>query len=405
MTSPLSTIGVGILGTHVLWEDIETEIQKTLGVTAKFGENKTVKNIGDGIGFLSRICLIHPDWQNNSSELPQTFVVKIISQLPMIEVDGVSAVTLFLEQKSPLLLRVEIDTYNLFNKYGDNSFAIGKMLGHRYLDETNQAKGFFIMEYMGNNKPIGLFDNISIENCREVIKVIAKWQSVSLKQSAEFEKYETHFLSKTYGLDVAFKWCIQTVDGIRDIDHPKIKSMLQKLDEVVHHLCTEENIRKFDELPDKLKIKRVFGHFDLWSSNVLWDRKENGELSLKAIIDYQLGSLTNPIIDFLMFLVCNINADVRRSHTKQFLQDFHGYLSAEMDGQSPFTIEQLEDLYQRLFPIGVLLIYGMVGPTYLSLVEKHPSDSNRLLEVLEKKFIPTLQEVIDVHEQNKEPFN
>lgn len=38
---------VGLLDTHVTWQDVEEEMQKSLGTEARFGEGKKVTNIGD----------------------------------------------------------------------------------------------------------------------------------------------------------------------------------------------------------------------------------------------------------------------------------------------------------------------------------------------------------------------
>lgn len=37
----------GILETHVTWEDVEKDLQNSLGTKATFGENKTASNISD----------------------------------------------------------------------------------------------------------------------------------------------------------------------------------------------------------------------------------------------------------------------------------------------------------------------------------------------------------------------
>ncbi|CAL2043792.1 unnamed protein product [Caenorhabditis brenneri] len=83
----LYTTADGILGTHVTWNDVEEEMQKALGTTATFGEDKKVTNISDMKGFMSRIALIEPCWtgSTNGEALPEKFIVKISSQLPYIE--------------------------------------------------------------------------------------------------------------------------------------------------------------------------------------------------------------------------------------------------------------------------------------------------------------------------------
>ncbi|VDM65447.1 unnamed protein product [Strongylus vulgaris] len=80
----LYTPGNGLFGTHVTWEDIEKDMQKDLYTSALFAPNKTAKNIAEG-GFMSRIVLVDPDWQNEDKELPKQFIVKIITQLPMLK--------------------------------------------------------------------------------------------------------------------------------------------------------------------------------------------------------------------------------------------------------------------------------------------------------------------------------
>ncbi|VDM69659.1 unnamed protein product [Strongylus vulgaris] len=73
----LYTPGNGLFETHVTWEDIEQDMQRELKTKAIFGPNKTAKNIGDGIGFMSRVVLIEPDWQNQDKQLPKQFIVKV----------------------------------------------------------------------------------------------------------------------------------------------------------------------------------------------------------------------------------------------------------------------------------------------------------------------------------------
>nr|pir hypothetical protein E02C12.8 - Caenorhabditis elegans [Caenorhabditis elegans] len=76
----------GILETHVTWEDVEKDLQQSLGTRATFGENKRATNISDLKGFMSRIACLEPDWQNieEGKELPSKFALKISSQLALV---------------------------------------------------------------------------------------------------------------------------------------------------------------------------------------------------------------------------------------------------------------------------------------------------------------------------------
>ncbi|ETN82158.1 hypothetical protein NECAME_17779, partial [Necator americanus] len=79
----LYTPADGLFGTHVTWEDVEEDMQREFDTDAFFGPNKTAKSIGDGNGFLSMVVLIEPDWQSKDKELPESFIIKIVSQLPI----------------------------------------------------------------------------------------------------------------------------------------------------------------------------------------------------------------------------------------------------------------------------------------------------------------------------------
>ncbi|KAK5980687.1 hypothetical protein GCK32_021949, partial [Trichostrongylus colubriformis] len=70
--------GEGLFSTHVTWEDIQQDMQRELSTMASFGPGKSAKDIGEGKAFMSKILLIHPDWQpkNKNEKLPEKFLVK-----------------------------------------------------------------------------------------------------------------------------------------------------------------------------------------------------------------------------------------------------------------------------------------------------------------------------------------
>ncbi|VDO53622.1 unnamed protein product [Haemonchus placei] len=74
----LYTAGEGLFDTHVTWDDIEADMQNELRTVASFGPNKSVNDIDVSFqGFMSKILLIEPDWQNKDKELPKKFLAKV----------------------------------------------------------------------------------------------------------------------------------------------------------------------------------------------------------------------------------------------------------------------------------------------------------------------------------------
>ncbi|KAK5975291.1 hypothetical protein GCK32_014517 [Trichostrongylus colubriformis] len=116
----------GILKTHLTWEELQKSVFKVFGDHAEFGPNKNVKDIGIGNGVMSRICLISPDWQTEHKNLPRNFVVKICSQLSLVENKAIMENSdVFNEEMAKQMEAyvkrnhdVEVRFYELLKKYG-----------------------------------------------------------------------------------------------------------------------------------------------------------------------------------------------------------------------------------------------------------------------------------------------
>ncbi|KAK6045597.1 hypothetical protein COOONC_16898 [Cooperia oncophora] len=76
----------GIMKTNVTWDDLQESVFEAFGAEAKFGPNREVKDVGCGNGFMSRICLVSPDWNTKKDGLPQKLIIS--SQLPLLECQG-----------------------------------------------------------------------------------------------------------------------------------------------------------------------------------------------------------------------------------------------------------------------------------------------------------------------------
>ncbi|ETN71641.1 hypothetical protein NECAME_14158 [Necator americanus] len=194
----LYTSAGGLFETHVTWEDIEEDMQRELDTAASFGPNKTAKNIGDGRGFMSRIVLIDPDWQQKDKDLPEKFVVKILTQLTLNQfMAEMSKDTDFdssyineeymaaLEYQQKRLHNTEVTVYNHIMSLPEGKIPRVKIYYMRKFSESNPVKGYIIMEYKDNIKPVHIYQNVSIEAIKEVLRVKAVLEAKSLKFTEE----------------------------------------------------------------------------------------------------------------------------------------------------------------------------------------------------------------------------
>ncbi|KIH61947.1 hypothetical protein ANCDUO_07776 [Ancylostoma duodenale] len=189
-------------------------ICRTFGKDAKFGSNKDAKDIGFANGFMSKICLVTPDWQTNVKGVLEKFLVKISSQLSLIECQGMfgDVETEFskeefsrsLESAVRKIHNNEITLYKMLKKHNVSNVArpkstresIIKVYYMREFSEENPLKGFIIMEYLADNLSLHIFDNLTPDDILQVLCTIASLEAASLKFTDEDKAL---FISNMFG--------------------------------------------------------------------------------------------------------------------------------------------------------------------------------------------------------------
>ncbi|VDM69355.1 unnamed protein product [Strongylus vulgaris] len=281
----LYTPSNGLLGTHVTWEDIEEDMQRELDTVASFGPNKTAKNVGDGRGFMSRIALIEPDWQHKDKQLPEKFVVKIfVPKIRFVDCvstsydgnygrnvkkekheehfrqggaqngNGISAEACDLLFQSNFhcyqVHNAEINVYNHLLKLPQESFPNAKIYYMKKFSEYNPVKGYLIMEYIENIKPVHVYENIPPKSLSKVLRAKAVLEALSLRFTVGEKK---EFTNKPFTELFAPIFTEETVQSmvlaLRDFGTESIK---QKIDEMQKVLVDVIDLPWADQLADEL---------------------------------------------------------------------------------------------------------------------------------------------------------
>lgn len=95
---------------------------------------------------------------------------------------------------------------------------------------------------------------------------------------------------------------------------------------------------------------------DIWSTNLLWKKGDDG-LHLQAVIDFQVlvflvyfihylplqhGNLNTPAVDLVRLLGSCLSGKDRHEHWEGLLETFYGYLLEYLKGSPPpYTLEQV----------------------------------------------------------------
>ncbi|KAK6752038.1 hypothetical protein RB195_003453 [Necator americanus] len=192
----LHTAGSGLFETHITWDDIEQRIRKEKNLDVVMGSKKSIRQIGDGNGFMSRIGVVDADFQGDVKGLPSKFVVKMNCVLAGMEIaetvkerrgDNVDVQEVFdgFDDKVRNLHNREVNVYRVFSRF-DNS--ISKMplvyFAQDFTDE-NTLKGFIGMEWVDDVELRHIFHNVTPKELSGALRALAYNEAKSLQLTDE----------------------------------------------------------------------------------------------------------------------------------------------------------------------------------------------------------------------------
>ncbi|KAK6737761.1 hypothetical protein RB195_020081 [Necator americanus] len=412
----LYTPADGLFGTHVTWEDVEEDMQREFDTDAFFGPNKTAKSIGDGNGFLSMVVLIEPDWQSKDKELPESFIIKIVSQLPIQKfVEHISKeknienrfgspefmATLDKTQKK--FHNMEVTVYDHLKKIPKGVIPVAEVWYARRFTESNPLKGYLIMEYLNNIKAVHIFENVPLKSMEQVLRAKAALEALSLRFTSEEKKQFTANFTEVFADFYTEEAVEDVVKYFRDFGDKKFQEKINKLEKALPNLL---DFPAVERLADEIGMQRVLCHGDLWSMNLLW-RPSGDDLNLAAMIDYQLAHMGCAATDLVRVFSACLSGKDRQEHWEKLLEEFYEYLSEEVsDTKMPYTLEQLKESYRQSFPLCAFLIVPMIGPMFEMLCKNSEDEKQReFLGMATEKSECLLDDILYFHERNMKLTN
>lgn len=392
----LYTPADGLFGTHVTWTDIEEDMQRELDTEAMFGPEKTVRDIGEGNGFMSKMLLVEPDWQKKDRELPKKFVVKILTQIVLQKFTADAAeqnnignkyndptFMKFFEELQKRCHNTEVAVYKLLAKIPEGKITLPKIYCSREFSESNQLKGYIIMEYLESIKAVHVFENVTPKEVKQILrnKAVIEAYSIDVAENERAKLFEKPF-KDVFGCFFKKEVLNDMASLFRTFEGGKLADKADRLEKIIPDMV---DLDWADNLAEEIGMDRVLCHGDLWSTNILW-RPNGDELNLAAIIDYQIGHFGCSATDLVRLFCACLSGKDRRAHWEDLVEDFYGYLKEEVgDKRMPYTLEQLKEAYRRYFPMGSAMIVPMIGPLF-DAIFKSPD------EELRKKYMVTVME-------------
>ncbi|PAV57536.1 hypothetical protein WR25_04832 [Diploscapter pachys] len=408
MTSPSSKLvapGLGLLQTHIDWDDMQRLCESAFGTEATFGQNKSVTNISLGKGSCSRLALINPDWQNQQDkDLPKEFVVKIPSIMNMIEINTKKAedggsfwamgeeVENMWEKQCRKLLNTECTVYDVIKSTNSKNIKIPKIFATNPFKETNDLKGNIIIEFIRSDD-FRIEDNLSFEEFKPILKSIAAIQAMGSKfdesvknallPNNEYEIFATIFPEETKKNIIA---------QFYEMDSGSLpKNLIDKLAKIIDRLLSHEYLKEIDNLSG---IPKIFCHGDFWPSNILWKGRE-----VQAIIDWQTSHFGALATDLCRFLPCAMSGRERREKLADILSTLHRYMVEEMGGKELYSLEQLKTSFDHMMPVKTFIALLTIQLYFDFDREKLKPNNIEIVDRAKEKTLALLEDTIEIYEK------
>lgn len=399
-----------VLGTTVTWVNIEKKLKESLKIQyANFGPNKKVESIGTGQGFMSVLARFYPDWTDSSNELPETVILKIPSEVVVQSyMDSTNMEDKIWKNEKIDREKMMEARRNAIKKIHNTETGFYKFVAKEnlkiprgYVMESVKDAGeeaVLIMEDLKEERVIPIFENISVDECTQVVEALAKVHALSLKDNSWLGLKEIS-LKQILTLDNQTPNVLLSVAKlVAELDPDRITVYVDKLEKVFHEIFDmdlAENLYKEMGLPP------VLVHGDLWSSNVMWKVKD-GKRELGAIIDWQLIHPGCAAEDLARYIVSSLSGEDRRKNWELLLQRYYAELEECFGRSPPFSLEQLKKSFIRLLPFHLIFILATLGPLVLERVKTvMPERYEKIKKAMADKAVAVLEDIFSLHESER----
>ncbi|MFH4979951.1 hypothetical protein AB6A40_006660 [Gnathostoma spinigerum] len=298
------------------------------------------------------------------------------------------------KQKFEWLIRLhnrECDFLTL--RHNIESFV--RMIHYQKFDLSKRQNGAIIMEYLDNAVPTPLHESFNFNQIMRIVQLLAQFHAYSLSLStAEMSKFALRCDTTQIVLGVLNDGCKSAI-----AQFPELRESFKHFE----HLTISKEFYNFSKegINDKLEMKPVLVHADLWSNNILWRMNNDGSSSdeLRGVIDFQMmrrGAIGEDIANFLS-ICCDTEI---RHHAESVIFDLY-YDQLQKDAVKrkvsvSFTKDQVIRSYHNCSIATVLqvLILASVVSQYM-IKEVTPEEATRRKETLTKRLLMLMR---DVHE-------
>ncbi|PAV81353.1 hypothetical protein WR25_09335 [Diploscapter pachys] len=400
-----------------VWKLVETDLQRHYGTESELGQNRHIERLGEGQGFSSEMCLLHPDWVRKDDQiLPDKFVLKMTRKFetPKKEVKSENEEKGFgnlwkhdsdekLNMQSMKIHNTEALVLSKLKEKRIQGIAMPKVISVG-LRPNVETVGYILMEFVHPTAKLHMCDNVPEHGVDQVLRSLANIEAAGYKLSEEEKsKFNTQIWNGPF--KILFEKNVQ--DGFIEAIRKNISGKWPQVSEDLIRIYLEMDQKYLDFVEDTNKllgIPNVLCHGDVWICNMLWNNENPDAWRLEALIDYQACYFGCAAVDLARLYTGLIGGEERRTKAEIYNKRFYAYLEEALqkdDIPLPYTFEQLQEAYHRVFPLCALVVGVSMAGVGHEIVAKS-TDPEKAKERLDEKHLCILEDLILEHQRNLE---
>jgi thiamine kinase-like enzyme len=340
------------------------------------GSNAILKSvIGEkfalGQGFVSCLLRVSLIWETPADNLPCSLILKVPHEESLNdlfdktggEYDAAtqSNIALFVIE----LHQTECNIYHIFGQ--DPPIPLPKCF--TAFAGNEKAPGVLIMEDMSSNASVipSIVDGLSLPQILEATKALAKLHGWSLITSTDWRSRIKDLSALKSILEPMFITLLPGYETVKE----KFPKQFGSID-----VAKLRRLLSFDKMQESYSIHRphmedVLVHGDYWANNIMFEKKSDGTSGdrISAVIDFQLSSRGNPMVDLGRLMSWSVSQDIRRSHIDQILHHYYKNLKSIVGDKLTVDLTQMKEWYNQCFAFNVIWVLVSLPPLMESFVK------------------------------------
>ncbi|CAJ0567809.1 unnamed protein product, partial [Mesorhabditis spiculigera] len=304
-----------ILETPLTLEILEADLRAALETDATFGPAITIKQVGKGAGFISKMAKVDFDWQGNPEEtqrLPKVAVVKIVGETAKANLSDTELQFFSADREAfGIAPDLRIPKFYCGRKFGKDGIEMG-----------------YLAEEFSTGQMRHIYEQVEETGVLDVLDEMAKLAAYSRNHPETLDKWTNA------GIETLLR-------GGRTLE--SINLRLENMKNIYPELA-----------PDCAYC--VLCHGDLWTPNILWNTTD-GDFRLAVILDWQLANTGSPTEDLVYFLHSALSATEYPEKIKYYLSHYYNKLAAAIKGPMPWEdFDQFVKAYEMSYVLSVSVL-------------------------------------------------